>query len=297
MSKKEPTVKYFSNASAVEVGMMANTEITGHTKDLFEGDDFHFKMIDSAVDEERETIPEEDQQLKPEGVPPLTGTQVMSLCICGRLGTHRNKRAFDQAKCEARQRHAQTAVAVATGTKMQPHRSARKREREVVKRKNDVTSTKERVEKETLPDGTVREGVERETTVDKSTVEVERIRELEEELEHSRDMVNHLEMSIRGVDDGSALNANTYDSECGAYIVRRTLALAKKALRELVDEQVLEEWMDNAGASPTDTPCFNAHMQDELEEMGRAEWKNHINGDLERAGWTRQDLDRMVFPH
>ena len=167
----------------------------------------------------------------------------------------------------------------------------------MVKRKNDVTSTKERVEKETLPDGTVREGVERETTVDKSTVEVERIRELEEELEHSRDMVNHLEMSIRGVDDGSALNANTYDSECGAYIVRRTLALAKKALRELVDEQVLEEWMDNAGASPADTPCFNEHMQDELEEMGRAEWKNHINGDLERAGWTRQDLDRMVFPH
>ena len=273
--------------------MMADTELTGHTKDLFEGDDFGFKMIDSAVDEERETISEEDQQLKPEGVPPLTGTQVMSLCICGRLGTHRNKRAFDQAKCEARQRHTQTAVAVATGTRIQPHRPARKREREVVKRQNDVTSTKERVEREILPDGTVREGVERETTVDKSTVEVERIRELEVELERSRDMANHLEMSMRDVNDGRAFK---YDSECGAYIVLRTLALAKKALRELVDEEVLEEWMDNAGASPADTPCFNASMQDDLEEMGRAEWKNHINADLERAGWTRQDLDRMVFP-
>lgn len=115
-----------------------------------------------------------------------------------------------------------------------------KREREVIKRRNDVTSTKEKVDRETLPDGTVREGVERETAVDKSIVETEREKELEVQVEHYRDMVSHLELSIQRKDKGSMLNSNTYNSECGAYIVLRTLALAKKALRELVDEEVLE---------------------------------------------------------
>jgi hypothetical protein len=175
--------------------------------------------------------------------------------------------------------------------------TGQKREREVIKRRNDVTSTKEKVDRETLPDGTVREGVERETTVDKSTVETEREKELEVQVEHYRDMVSHLELSIQRKDKGSMLNSNTYNSECGAYIVLRTLALAKKALRELVDEEVLEQWMDSAGASPADTPCYDEKMQDALDEMGRANWKNHINADLLCAGWTRQDLARMVFPH
>ena len=57
-----------------------------------------------------------------------------------------------------------------------------------------------------------------------------------------------------------------------------------------MDEQELEEWMENAGASPADTPCYDEDMQDALEDMGRTNWKHHINADLERAGWTRQDL-------
>ena len=139
--------------------------------------------------------------------------------------------------------------------------------------------------------------MERETAIDKSIVETEREKELEVQVEHYRDMVSHLELSIQRKDKGSMLNSNTYNSECGADIVLRTLALAKKALRELVDEEVLEQWMDSAGASPAVTQCYDEKMQDALDEMGRANWKNHINADLLCAGWTRQDLARMVFPH
>ena len=51
--------------------MQPNPELKAHTDDVVDGGEFKFLMIDSAVPEEREKIPQEYRDLVPESWPEL----------------------------------------------------------------------------------------------------------------------------------------------------------------------------------------------------------------------------------
>lgn len=70
----------------------------------FDGE-FFFKMIDCGNVHEKQSIPLSDLEFVPKELLPLTQTQIVSLCFCGKIARHENKGSFKSAKSAAKKRH------------------------------------------------------------------------------------------------------------------------------------------------------------------------------------------------
>ena len=108
---------------------------------------------------------------------------------------------------------------------------------------------------------------------------------VKEKLALKTDAFNHIQASHRRMSEEKYV-----ESKHMSYVLKRTLAISRAALYEMVDQNRLREWMRNAGSYPREYEPFDVDLHEEMEERkGGAV----VCDEIWAAGWTSEEMKMM----